>query len=191
MQYHGHRARGILHNKLQLLNLTHVPATRVSFKICFLCDAIPFVSRNSTQHHLPCHASSANLHVATSRGLQTTQLLAPYLPSEGRTVSPYSEGGALYALGLIHASHGHPITEFISNSLVNSRHEVVQHGACLGIGLAAQGTDDAGIYDRLKGARLSCLAYFAFLSTYGPFSLTCTALTFDRIRAERVFCLLV
>lgn len=78
--------------------------------------------------------------------------MAPHLPAEGRTVSPYSEGGALYALGIIHAGHGQSITEFLGKSLQDSTHEVVQHGACLGLGLAAQGTDDDNIYDALKGA---------------------------------------
>jgi hypothetical protein len=32
--------------------------------------------------------------------------LQPYLPQGGISASPYSEGGALYALGLIHASKG-------------------------------------------------------------------------------------
>jgi 26S proteasome regulatory subunit N2 len=79
--------------------------------------------------------------------------MAPYLPAENRTVSPYSEGGALYALGIIHAGHGQGITDYLAKSLRESGHEVVQHGACLGLGLAAQGTDDDGLHDALKGAR--------------------------------------
>lgn len=88
-----------------------------------------------------------------AHNLQAREVLAPYLPSaEGRQqTSPYSEGGALYALGLIHASHGQPVVEFISTSLSNTRNQVVQHGACLGLGLAAQGTDDSVIYEKLKG----------------------------------------
>ncbi len=35
--------------------------------------------------------------------------MAPYLPRNGVSGSPYSEGGALYALGLIHANHGQAI----------------------------------------------------------------------------------
>lgn len=66
-------------------------------------------------------------------------------------MSPYSEGGALFALGLIHASHGQPVVEFISNSLSNTNNEVVQHGACLGLGLASQGSDDVILYEKLKG----------------------------------------
>lgn len=51
-------------------------------------------------------------------------LMAPYLPSEGRAMSPYSEGGALFALGLIHANHGHDIREFLHDSLRASQSEV-------------------------------------------------------------------
>lgn len=35
--------------------------------------------------------------------------MAPYLPRDGAAGSPYSEGGALLALGLIHANHGSDI----------------------------------------------------------------------------------
>lgn len=38
--------------------------------------------------------------------LQGRALMAPYLPRDGASSSPYSEGGALYALGLIHANNG-------------------------------------------------------------------------------------
>jgi hypothetical protein len=92
-----------------------------------------------------CKFSIHNLHWCV--GLQTTELLAPYLPAEGRTVSPYSEGGALFALGLIHASHGQPVVEFISNSLSNTHNEVVQHGA----------SDDPLLYEKLKGMILASL----------------------------------
>ena len=78
--------------------------------------------------------------------------MAPHLPAQGRIVSQFSEGGALYALGIIHAGHGHAITDFLCESLRDSRNEATQHGACLGLGLVAQGTDDDTIYDTLKGA---------------------------------------
>lgn len=37
---------------------------------------------------------------------ESMTLLQPYLPSGGASTSPYSEAGALYALGLIHANKG-------------------------------------------------------------------------------------
>ena len=41
--------------------------------------------------------------------LQGQALMAPYLPRDGASGSPYSEGGALYALGLIHTNNGNGI----------------------------------------------------------------------------------
>lgn len=53
--------------------------------------------------------------------------MAPYLPQRGSTAgsSPYSEGGALYALGLIHANHGEGIKQFLRESLRNTSSEVL------------------------------------------------------------------
>jgi 26S proteasome regulatory subunit N2 len=52
--------------------------------------------------------------------------MAPYLPRNGasQSGSPYSEGGALYALGLIHANHGQDIRNFLLESLRNSSNDV-------------------------------------------------------------------
>jgi hypothetical protein len=46
----------------------------------------------------------------------------------GRSGSPYSEGGALYALGLIHANHGEGIKDFLRESLRNATSEVLFQG---------------------------------------------------------------
>lgn len=53
--------------------------------------------------------------------------MAPYLPQNGAVGggSPYSEGGALYALGLIHANHGEGIKQFLRESLRNTSAEVL------------------------------------------------------------------
>jgi 26S proteasome regulatory subunit N2 len=37
---------------------------------------------------------------------ESMNLLQPYLPQGGTSASSYSESGALYALGLIHANKG-------------------------------------------------------------------------------------
>lgn len=50
--------------------------------------------------------------------------MAPYLPRNGASGSPYSEGGALYALGLIHANHGQDIRDFLLESLRGTSNEV-------------------------------------------------------------------
>lgn len=54
--------------------------------------------------------------------MQGRNLMAPYLPPSA-SGSPYSEGGALYALGLIHANHGQAIRSFLLESLRSTSHE--------------------------------------------------------------------
>jgi 26S proteasome regulatory subunit N2 len=57
----------------------------------------------------------------------------------------------LYGLGLIHSSHGDNIVDYISNFVSNDKtDEVVQHGACLGLGLAALASGKKDIYSKLK-----------------------------------------
>lgn len=81
---------------------------------------------------------------------QSTALLAPYLPNEGVSGSPYSEGGALFALGLIHANHGSGVIPTLIKHLKASQDEVLQHGAALGLGVAAMATGDEETYEHLK-----------------------------------------
>lgn len=81
-------------------------------------------------------------------------LLAPYLPkipASADTTAGYTEGGALYALGLIYANHGLSIIDYLLNHLKeNHYNEAIRHGACLGLGLAAMGTNRIDIYNQLK-----------------------------------------
>lgn len=106
--------------------------------------------------------NNPQLFIQTNRNKQHTTnkptgkaLLAPYLPREGGGGggSPYSEGGALYALGLITANHGALQRDFLLTSLRAASGPVTQHGACLGLGLACLGAaaDDEAFED-LKGA---------------------------------------
>lgn len=87
---------------------------------------------------------------------ESMALLQPYLPQGGVSGSPYSEAGALYALGLIHANKGgsgdSTVISYLTNALRNAgENEVVQHGACFGIGLAAMATGDEQLLAELKG----------------------------------------
>ncbi|KAJ3119597.1 proteasome regulatory particle base subunit [Physocladia obscura] len=77
-------------------------------------------------------------------------VLAPYLPRDGISGSPYSEGGSLFALGLIHANHGKEVVGFLTNSLKNTQNEVIQHGACLGLGVAGMASGNEVAYEELK-----------------------------------------
>lgn len=84
-------------------------------------------------------------NIANSRSV-----LSPYLPSPGSSSSPYSEGGSLYALGLIHSNHSVGIREYIMEFLKETQNEVIQHGACLGLGIAGIGSEDVTIFEEIK-----------------------------------------
>ncbi len=77
-------------------------------------------------------------------------LMSAYLPKDTTNNSPYSDGGGLYALGLIHANHGGEIIDYLFNQLKAATSEPVKHGACLGLGLAAMGTARQDIFEELK-----------------------------------------
>lgn len=78
---------------------------------------------------------------------QGMKLLKTYLPQDGVSGSPFSEGGALFGLGYIHANHGYgagSVISYLTNALKNTQTEVIEHGACLGLGVAGMATDNSG-----------------------------------------------
>ncbi|XP_058102594.1 26S proteasome non-ATPase regulatory subunit 1 homolog A-like [Magnolia sinica] len=116
----------------------------------FLRENLDWLSRATNWAKFSATAGLGVIHRGHLQ--QGRSLMAPYLPQSGAVGggSPYSEGGALYALGLIHANHGEGIKQFLRESLRSTNVEVIQHGACLGLGLAALGTADEEIYDDVK-----------------------------------------
>lgn len=98
-------------------------------------------------------SATASLGVIHKGQIAESKLvLGTYLPQAGGRGSPYSEGGALYGMGLIHANHYDLDTKaYLLAELHNAQsNEVLQHGACLGIGLVAMATVDEGVYEELK-----------------------------------------
>ncbi|PCH33862.1 26S proteasome regulatory complex non-ATPase subcomplex Rpn2/Psmd1 subunit [Wolfiporia cocos MD-104 SS10] len=88
---------------------------------------------------------------------ESMNILGPYLPQPGGAESTipgavYSEGGALYALGLVNAGcgSGRHVEEYLRNTLKAVQNEVVQHGCALGLGVAGMGGKNAETYDELK-----------------------------------------
>jgi len=96
-------------------------------------------------------------------------ILASYLPVApgAPSSSNYAEGGALYALGLIFANRGSAATsagarsgsnagadqslvDYLSMSLQSTQDEVIQHGACLGLGLACLASGNDSLYGNLR-----------------------------------------
>ncbi|XP_060212757.1 26S proteasome non-ATPase regulatory subunit 1 homolog A-like [Lycium barbarum] len=116
----------------------------------FLRENLDWLSRATNWAKFSATAGLGVIHCGHLQ--QGRSLMAPYLPQGGAGGggSPYSEGGALYALGLIHANHGEGIKQFLRDSLQSTNVEVIQHGACLGLGLAALGTADEDIYEGIK-----------------------------------------
>jgi len=82
---------------------------------------------------------------------QSRKLLEPYLPRQGGVSSGsiFSQGGALYAYGLIHANHGAGALDYLRTMFNAADEEVIQHGGALGLGIAGMATGNAQIYDDL------------------------------------------
>jgi 26S proteasome regulatory subunit N2 len=116
----------------------------------FLRDNLEWLSRATNWAKFSATATLGVIHRGHVK--QALSLLAPYLPQAGMSASPYSEGGALFALGIIHANHGLSIRSYLLDALRNAgTNEVVQHGCALGIGIAMMGSQDADLYEELKG----------------------------------------
>ncbi|KAF4977135.1 hypothetical protein FZEAL_6323 [Fusarium zealandicum] len=83
---------------------------------------------------------------------QSRKLLEPYLPRQGglSSGSIFSQGGALYAYGLIHANHGAEALDFLKEQFGQAEEEVVQHGGALGLGIAGMATGDWEIFEKLR-----------------------------------------
>ena len=84
---------------------------------------------------------------------QGQKLLEPYLPRANGAAgagSSYSQGGSLYALGLIYANHGTHVLDYLREQFKSTQEEVVQHGGALGLGVAGMATGSDEIYEELK-----------------------------------------
>ncbi|KAI1810802.1 26S proteasome regulatory subunit rpn2 [Poronia punctata] len=84
---------------------------------------------------------------------QSKKLLDPYLPRGAGGISggsPYSQGGALYAYGLIHANHGAGALDYLRERFTEAEEEVIQHGGALGLGLAGMASGNDEIFNNLR-----------------------------------------
>lgn len=93
------------------------------------------------------------------------KLLDPYLPKGEPDNFGFKEGGSLYAYGLIHANHGNSkVITYLRDQLQNARTSAARHGACLGLGLAAMGTQDDEVFMVLNNCYINRVfeTFFAF-----------------------------
>nr|XP_022918961.1 26S proteasome non-ATPase regulatory subunit 1-like [Onthophagus taurus] len=114
----------------------------------FLRDNLEWLSRATNWSKLSATASLGVIHRGHEQ--EALSLMQSYLPKEVGPTSGYSEGGGLYALGLIHANHGAKIIDYLLGQLKDAQNEMVRHGGCLGLGLAAMGTHRQDVYEQLK-----------------------------------------
>ncbi|KAI8097880.1 armadillo-type protein [Gilbertella persicaria] len=115
----------------------------------FLRQNLDWLSRATNWSKFSATAALGVIH--KGQLAQSMNLLAPYLPQEGVSGnSSYSEGGSLYALGLINANHGAEVLNYLKSALKDTSDDVIQHGACLGLGVAGMATANGPIYEDLK-----------------------------------------
>uniref|UniRef100_D3TNJ0 26S proteasome non-ATPase regulatory subunit 1 n=1 Tax=Glossina morsitans morsitans TaxID=37546 RepID=D3TNJ0_GLOMM len=114
----------------------------------FLRDNLDWLARATNWAKLTATASLGVIHRGHEK--DSLALMQSYLPKETGPSSGYSEGGGLYALGLIHANHGANIIDYLLQHLKDAQNENVRHGGCLGLGLAAMGTHRQDLYEQLK-----------------------------------------
>ena len=85
---------------------------------------------------------------------QAHRLLSPYLPKPDGAVashdSPYSQGGSLYAYGLLCANHKGNALDFLRDKFKEATEEVVQHGGALGLGIAGMASGDESVFEDLR-----------------------------------------
>ncbi|KAM4694325.1 LOW QUALITY PROTEIN: 26S proteasome non-ATPase regulatory subunit 1 [Discoglossus pictus] len=111
----------------------------------FLRDNLEWLARATNWAKFTATASLGVIHKGRKEALQ---LMATYLPKD-TSRSAYQEGWWPLALGLIH-DHGGDIIDYLLNQLKNASNDIVRHGGCLGLGLAAMGTARQDVYDLLK-----------------------------------------
>lgn len=144
----------ILHTGTILANaLMHSGTTRDTF----LRENLEWLGKATNWAKFSTTAGLGVIHKGHLK--QAKAVLDPYLPKEGGKDSPYTEGGSLYALGLIHANCGATQHSSISEESVTSMllnhirtrqdQEVVVHGACLGYGVAAMASGDEEAFGEL------------------------------------------
>lgn len=120
----------------------------------FLRDNLEWLGRASNWSMFSATAALGVIHKGSLAKSMT--VLKPYLPSASESSAPhsnpYTEGGSLYALGLIHAGHGHgkEALSYLLNNLRNNTDETIQHGAALGLGITGLASQDEEVYGYLR-----------------------------------------
>ncbi|KHJ75700.1 Proteasome/cyclosome repeat protein, partial [Oesophagostomum dentatum] len=117
----------------------------------FLRDNLDWISKATNWNKFNAVATLGLIHKGHESAAM--KLLEPYLPKTEADQFGFKEGGSLYALGLIHANHGtEECIKYLREQLAAAQTSAVRHGACLGLGLAAMGTQNQDVYLQLRDA---------------------------------------
>ncbi|OIR58835.1 MAG: 26S proteasome regulatory subunit N2, RPN2/PSMD1 [Amphiamblys sp. WSBS2006] len=117
----------------------------------FLRRNIEWLSYATNWTKFNAAATIGQIHARNTEGVRET--LAEYLPKGDGTLSvnQYTEGGALYALGLVHArAPSQKTADYLLEILQTTASPILKHGCALGLGAAASGSGDWGAIDVLK-----------------------------------------
>ncbi|KAJ8685611.1 hypothetical protein QAD02_021404 [Eretmocerus hayati] len=85
-------------------------------------DNLDWLARATNWAKLSATASLGVIHRGHEQ--EALALMQSYLPRDSNSGAGYSEGGGLYALGLIHANHGAAITDYLLGQLKDAQNEV-------------------------------------------------------------------
>lgn len=111
----------------------------------FLRENLDWLGKAANWSKFTATAALGVIHKGNLTGAM--DVVQPYLPpTDGRpSTSPFSEGGSLYALGLIHANHGSPaVLDYLRKALGDNQNDAILHGAALGLGIAGMATGNEG-----------------------------------------------
>ncbi|WVR08800.1 hypothetical protein IAU60_005858 [Kwoniella sp. DSM 27419] len=113
----------------------------------FLRENLDWLGRASNWAKFSTTAALGLIH----RGswINGVRVVKPYLPG-GTAPNKYSEGGALFALGLIYAGRKEFAEEDLRKGLAEHNDPIVQHGAALGLGVSAIATADDEVYEEIR-----------------------------------------
>uniref|UniRef100_A0A183F4V8 26S proteasome non-ATPase regulatory subunit 1 n=1 Tax=Heligmosomoides polygyrus TaxID=6339 RepID=A0A183F4V8_HELPZ len=110
----------------------------------FLRDNLDWISKATNWNKFNAVATLGLIHKGHESAAM--KLLDPYLPKTEPDQYGFKEGGSLFALGLIHANHGTTeCVKYLREQLSAAQTSAVRHGACLGLGLAAMGTQNQDV----------------------------------------------
>nr|XP_019001495.1 26S proteasome regulatory subunit N2 [Kwoniella mangroviensis CBS 8507]OCF64956.1 26S proteasome regulatory subunit N2 [Kwoniella mangroviensis CBS 8507] len=113
----------------------------------FLRENLDYLGRASNWAKFSTTAALGLIH----RGswINGLKVVKPYLPG-GSAPNKFSEGGSLFALGLIYNGRKELAEDELKKNLNENVDPIIQHGAALGLGVSAIATADEDIYEQIR-----------------------------------------